>query len=55
MTVTTYDMEVREIAHCTDGWGKKHIIINQSYWYPADKYTEEEAVEKFMKRKEKNA
>lgn len=51
MTVATYDMEVREVKHFTDGWGKEHIIINQSYWFDADKYTEEEAVAKYKERK----
>ena len=40
-----YNSEIREIAHFNG-----YIIINQSYWYPESKYTEEEAKEKFLNR-----
>lgn len=43
MTIELYDMEVREIAHDLGYW-----IINQSYWYPENKYTKEQAIEVFM-------
>lgn len=43
MTIELYDMEVREIAHDLGYW-----IINQSYWYPENKYTKEQAIEAFM-------
>ena len=52
MTVETYDTEVREIGHFTDGNGKKHIIINQTHWYSADKHTDETAAAAFMSRNE---
>lgn len=45
MTVEIYDMEVREVEHYNG-----YIIINQSYWYPESKYTEETAKEKFLSR-----
>lgn len=48
MTVEMYDMEIREIAHDTIN-GKEWIIINQSFWYPADRYTEETAIETWYK------
>lgn len=43
MTIELYDMEVREIAHDLGYW-----IINQSYWYPENKYTKEQAIKEFM-------
>lgn len=45
MTVELYDSEIREVAHFNG-----YIIINQSYWYPESKYTEEKAKEKFLNR-----
>lgn len=38
-----YNQEVREIHHDLG-----YIIINQSYWYPENKYTEEQAVKRFL-------
>ena len=45
MTIEMYNSEIREVAHDLGYW-----IINQSYWYPDDKYTEEQAKEKFLNR-----
>lgn len=45
MTVELYDMEIREIAHFNG-----YIIINQSYWYPKSKYTEDTAKKAFLNR-----
>lgn len=45
MTVEIYDMEVREIYHDLGFW-----VINQTYWYPDAKYTEDQAVAAFMNR-----
>lgn len=28
--------------------GKDHIVVNQSAWYPADKWTDETAVEDYI-------
>ena len=50
MTVEMYDMEVREIHHDLGYW-----IINQSYWYSDNKYTEESAKEKFLSRGKEQA
>lgn len=43
MTVTEYDMEVREVAQLED-W----VIVNQTYWYKG--ITKEEAVRRYKKR-----
>lgn len=52
MTVSTYDSEVREIGHHTrDCDGKKYIIINQTYWYDADKWTDETAAADYMEKR----
>ncbi len=45
MTVKIYDMEIREIHHDLGYW-----IINQSYWYADNKYTEETARKAFLNR-----
>ena len=45
MTVELYDTKIREVAHFNG-----YIIINQSYWYPESKYTEEQAKENFLNR-----
>jgi len=50
MTVEIYDMEIREVHHDLGYW-----IINQSYWYPDNKYTEESAKEKFLNRRKELA
>ena len=50
MTVEIYDMEIREVHHDLGYW-----IINQSYWYPDNKYTEESAKEKFLNRRKEQA
>ncbi len=50
MTVEMYDMEVREVVHFNG-----YIIINQSYWYSENKYTEETAKEKFLRRNKEQA
>lgn len=39
----SYFNEVHEIAHDLG-----YIIINQSYWYPESKYTEQQAIEKYL-------
>ena len=39
----SYFNEIQEIAHDLG-----YIIINQSYWYPESKYTEKEAIEKYL-------
>lgn len=44
MTVSTYNMEVREVYHDLGYW-----IINQSYYYSDKKYTREQAIEAFIK------
>lgn len=51
MTVEMYDSKIREVAHFTNAWGESFIIINQSYWYDANKYTEEQAIEDWMRSK----
>lgn len=48
MTVEQYDSEVREIVHDLGHW-----IINQTYWYPDDKYTKQQAIEAFANRNKK--
>lgn len=48
MTMGIYNSEIREIAHFGG-----YIIINQSYWYPEDKYTEETAKIAFLNRDSK--
>ena len=45
MTISIYDSEIREVAHDLGHW-----IINQSHWYPDNKYTEEQAKEAFLNR-----
>lgn len=45
MTIRIYDSEIRSIYHDLGYW-----IINQSYWYPDNKYTEETAKEAFLNR-----
>lgn len=45
MTIGIYDSEIREVCHDLGYW-----IINQSYWYPDSKYTEETAKEAFLNR-----
>lgn len=45
MTIEIYNSEIREVAHDLGYW-----IINQSYWYPDNKYTEETAREAFLNR-----
>lgn len=50
MTIEMYDTEIREIAYFNG-----YIIINQSYWYPERKYTEETAKEKFLNRSKEQA
>lgn len=45
MTMAIYNNEIREIAHFGG-----YIIINQSFWYPENKYTEDEAKKAFLNR-----
>ena len=45
VTISIYDSKIREIAHDLGYW-----IINQSYWYPDDEYTEEQAKDAFLNR-----
>lgn len=45
MTIRIYDSEIREVYHDLGYW-----IINQTYWYPDNKYTEETAKEAFLNR-----
>ena len=45
MTISIYDSEIREVAHDLGHW-----IINQSHWYPDNKYTEEQAKEVFLNK-----
>lgn len=53
MTVQTYDSKVREIGHHTrECDGKKFIIINQTSWYDADKWTDETAAADYIKSRE---
>ncbi len=55
MTVDTYNQDIREIGHHTrDSDGKKFIIINQTNWYEADKWTDETATEDYMERRQNN-
>lgn len=49
MTVQTYDTEIRELAHFTNEAGRSYIIINQTYWYSADNYTDETAAAAYLK------
>lgn len=50
MTVSTYDSKIREIGHhIRDCDGKKFIIINQTNWYDADKWTDETAMADYIK------
>lgn len=51
MTIELYDSCFREIGHFTSDNGKRYIIINQSYWYDADKWTDKDAIEDFKKRR----
>lgn len=46
MTTAIYDSEIRKVEHFNG-----YIIINQSYWLPENKYTEEKAVEKYLRLK----
>lgn len=43
-SITTYNMEIRQIYHDLGAW-----IINQSYWYPDKNYTLEEAISEFIR------
>ena len=43
MTIRIYDSEIREVYHDLGYW-----IINQTYWYPDNKYTEQTAKEAFL-------
>lgn len=45
MTISIYDSEIHEIHHDLGYW-----IINNTYWYPDNKYTEEQAKEAFLNR-----
>lgn len=45
MTVREYDSQVREVAHYNG-----YIVVNQSYWYPENQYTEAEAISRFKKK-----
>lgn len=46
-----YYSKIREIGHHTrDCDGKKFIIINQTHWYDADKWTDETAAEDYQKK-----
>lgn len=45
MTIRIYNSEIREVCHDLGYW-----IINQTYWYPDNKYTEETAKEAFLNR-----
>ncbi len=45
MTIRIYDSEIREVYHDLGYW-----IINQTFWYPDNKYTEETAKEAFLNR-----
>lgn len=44
-TIRIYDSAIREVCHDLGYW-----IINQTYWYPDNKYTEETAKEAFLNR-----
>jgi|GEM_PF-4243563 len=45
-----YNSEVKEIGHhARVSDGKKYIIINQTSWYDADKWTDETAAEDYVK------
>lgn len=46
--ISIYNSEVREVGHFTAFDGTKYIIINQSYWYPSAKYTDETAKQAFL-------
>jgi hypothetical protein len=48
MSERLYDATVREVARFVGYGGREYIIINQSYWYPADVYTEETAKIEYM-------
>lgn len=51
-----YYSEIREIGHHTrECDGKNFIIINQTYWYDADEWTDETAAEDYKKRIVKKA
>jgi len=46
-----YYSKIREIGHHTrDCDEKKFIIINQTHWYDADKWTDETASEDYKKK-----
>lgn len=46
-------IEIEKIEHRTRD-GKQYIVINQSAWYPADKYTDETASEDYIKTHSNN-
>lgn len=45
MTISIYDSEIHEIHHDLGYW-----IINTTYWYPDNKYTEEQAKAAFLSK-----
>lgn len=45
MTIRIYDSEIHSVHHDLGYW-----IINKTYWYPDNKYTEEQAKEAFLNR-----
>jgi hypothetical protein len=47
MTTAVYDSAVCEVARFASDIGDEWIIINQSYWYSADRYTAETAINAF--------
>lgn len=49
-TISIYNSKIREIGHMTAFDGTRYIIINQTHWYPADKYTDETAKLAFLNR-----
>ena len=51
MSIEIYEQEVREIGRFKNQWGEEYIIINQTYWYSTDNYTQEEAIKAYKKQK----
>ena len=45
MTISIYDSEIHEIHHDLGYW-----IINETYWYPDNKYTEDQAKAAFLSK-----
>lgn len=45
MAISIYDSEIHEIHHDLGYW-----IINKTYWYPDNKYTEDQAKAAFLSK-----